>query len=141
MPPCFSSEERMKINFDKNASKDSEVEKAVEDFLHVVKPLEAVYNMPTMVFQDGVQGSYYIKCSLLAKDAARLCDLNAKLDVKNVESYRANRDLLLSHTTYLKMESDSANGREFNDIIVEYNTSYDRDTPLKVWGGSIELVQ
>jgi hypothetical protein len=125
----------MKIIFDSNATKNSKVEKAVEDFLRAVTPLEASHNMPIIVFQDGVQGSYYIKCSLLAEDAQRLCDLNAKLDVKNPESYRANRELLLTNATYLKMESDSSNGREFNDIIVEYNTKYDQSTPLKVWGG------
>jgi len=125
----------MNIIFDGNATKDSKVEGAVTDFLHVVTSLEVFHNMPIIVFQDGVKGSYYIKCSLLAEDASRLCDLNAKLDVKNPESYRANRELLLGHDTYLKMESDSVDGREFNDIIVEYNTAYERDIPLKVWGG------
>ncbi len=125
----------MNIIFDSNATKDSKVEGAVIDFLHVVKSLEVFHNMPIIVFQDGVKGSYYIKCSLLAEDASRLCDLNAKLDVKNPESYRANRELLLGHDTYLKMQSDSVDGREFNDIIVEYNTAYERDIPLKVWGG------
>ena len=33
------------------------------------------------------------------------------------------------------MASDAADGREFNDIIVEYNTGYMPDKPLKVWGG------
>ena len=125
----------MNIVFDSNATKDTKVKDAVTNLLHEVETLEASHNMPVIVFQDGVKGSYYIKCSLLAEDAAVLCDLNAKLDVKNLESYRANRELLLSHATYLKMESDSVAGREFNDIIVEYNTAYDQDTPLKVWGG------
>lgn len=125
----------MKTIFDSNANKNSRAEEAVKGFLAEVRPLEASHNMPVIVFQDGVQGSYYIKCSLLAKDAERLCDLDAKLDVRNPESYRANRELLLTHATYLKMTSDSSNGREFNDIIVEYNTKYNRDAPLKVWGG------
>jgi hypothetical protein len=33
------------------------------------------------------------------------------------------------------MEEDAAAGREFNDIIVEYNVDYSPQTPLKVWGG------
>ncbi|MBI4302266.1 MAG: hypothetical protein HY664_06650 [Chloroflexi bacterium] len=33
------------------------------------------------------------------------------------------------------MSQDAKNGREFNDIIVEYNTSYSPQKPLKVWGG------
>lgn len=125
----------MKIIFDNNASKNEEIKKSVIEFLSKVKSLESSHNMAIIVFQDGASGSYYIKCSLSAEDAAKLCDLSAKLDVKNPESYRANRELLLNHATYLKMEDDSAKGREFNDIIVEYNTDYKRILPLKVWGG------
>ena len=125
----------MEIAFDTNARENSKVRDEVKKFLKSVKLLESLYKMPTIVFKDGVRGSYYIKCTLSAKDAAKLCDLNAKLDVKNPESYRANRNLLLKHATYLKMEADSANGREFNDIIVEYNTQYNSSNPLKVWGG------
>src|SRR5262249_1248838 len=67
--------------------------------------------------------------------AAPLCDLNAKLDASNPESLRANRELLTGHTTYRAMVSDAKKGREFNDIIVEYDTSYESTKPLKVWGG------
>jgi len=125
----------MNIVFDTNAPDNSKVKKELVMFLKCVKPLESSHDIPVIVFQDGVRGSYYIKCTLSAKDAAKLCDLNAKLDIKNPESYRANRELLLSHATYLKMETDSASGREFNDIIVEYNTQYNSSNPLKVWGG------
>lgn len=125
----------MEIIFDNNAKHNSAVKKAVKQFLENIRPLEFEHNMPIIVFQDGVKGSYYVKCSLLASDAANLCDLNAKLDVQNPESYRANRELLLKHATYRKMEADSTNGREFNDIIVEYNIEYNSETPLKVWGG------
>ena len=37
------------------------------------------------------------------------------------------------------MQNDAAKGREFNDIIVEYNTSYNENRPLKVWGGQHRL--
>jgi hypothetical protein len=33
------------------------------------------------------------------------------------------------------MEEDASKGREFNDVIVEYNTDYNPSLPLKVWGG------
>jgi len=125
----------MEIIFNINAKHNSAVKTAVSQFLKTISPLESEHDMPIIVFQDGVKGSYYMKCSLLASDAANLCDLNAKLDVRNPESYRANRELLLNHATYRKMEADSSDGREFNDIIVEYNTDYHSETPLKVWGG------
>ena len=123
------------ILFDDKARKSSQAKNSVSAFLDQVAILEAKHDMPAIIFQDGASGAYYIKCSLLASDAARLCDLNAKLDVKSSESYRANRQLFLKHVTYQRMESDAAKGREFNDIIVEYNAEYDPGTPLKVWGG------
>ncbi len=125
----------MKIIFDEHAKHTNQIIKSVEKFLGEVSTLENFYNTPIVIFQDGVNGSYYIKCSLLATDAAKLCDLNAKLDISSPDSYRANRNLLLQNNTYLKMAGDALKGREFNDIIVEYTTSYNPDTPLKVWGG------
>ncbi len=123
------------ILFDDKAKISSQTKNSVSAFLDQVATLETKHNMLVIIFQDGASDAYYIKCSLLASDAARLCDLNAKLDVTSPESYRANRQLFLKHLTYQRMESDAAKGREFNDIIVEYNTEYDPGTPLKVWGG------
>jgi hypothetical protein len=128
-------EENMDILFDKNAKENTKIETLVREFIGQITPLEKEYDKKIIVFQDGVKGSYYIKCSLLAKDAADLCDLNAKLDVSKSESYRANRRVFFKHETYQKMVIDSRGGREFNDIIVEYNKGYNPESPLKVWGG------
>jgi len=124
-----------KILFDENVEKNGETEKLVSAFLQRVTTLEAKHQMPVVIFQDGASGSYYVKCSLHASDAASLCDLDAKLDVKGTDSYRANRQLFLKHLTYQRMAADALKGREFNDIIVEYNTEYNPGAPLKVWGG------
>ncbi len=125
----------MRIEFDRNAIPDTTLEESVREFLSRIPTLEAEHNTPIIVFQDGVNGSYYIKCSLIAEDAVRLCDLDARLTVDSEDTYRTNRQLLLENQTYIKMVSDAENGREFNDIIVEYNTGYSSDQPLKVWGG------
>ncbi len=125
----------MEIVFEEKAVKNDQVVKLVEEFLDTISTLEKKHKMPMVIFQDGVNGAFYIKCSILAEIVTTLFDLNAKLDLKNPESFRANRELLLKNRTYLKMENDAANGREFNDIIVEYTKEYDKDTPLKVWGG------
>jgi hypothetical protein len=125
----------MKLFFDQHVSENSNVKNIVQEFLTKISTLETSRDMPIFIFQDGVSGSYYIKCSLLASDAARLSDLDARLDVSSPVSYKANRNLLLQHNTYIKMETDALKGREFNDIIVEYTTVYNPDKPLKVWGG------
>jgi hypothetical protein len=125
----------LKIVFDERAKDNELVRVSVDQFLTLVPTLESSHQLPIFIFQDGASGAYYIKCSLLAQNAADLCDLDAKLDLENPETYRANRELLLTNRTYLKMVSDAVNGREFNDIIVEHNTEYNPVKPLKVWGG------
>lgn len=125
----------MKILFDDNAKKDLKVEKLVQEFFNKVPTIEGKHDMLIVVFQDGANNSYYIKCSIKASESEKIVDLNAKLSVDKDESFRANRQLLLQHKTYLKMRSDAEQGREFNDIIVEYNLDYQPERPLKVWGG------
>jgi hypothetical protein len=128
-------EDGMKILFEENAKKSEKIEKLVSRFFKKVPTLENKLDVPMVIFQDGVNNSYYIKCQVLARIASKIIDLNAKIKAKDPESFRANRELMLKDTTYLKMELDAANGREFNDIIVEYNSEYNADKPLKVWGG------
>jgi len=125
----------MKIIFDDNAEKDEKVQFLVQEFLNNISTLEQKHDMPIVIFQDGVNRSYFIKCSIQSGIAASSCDTNAKLDFRSEESFRANRELLLKNQTYLKMEADAGKGREFNDIIVEYNTNYVPEKPLKIWGG------
>ena len=123
-----------KVIFDVNATETHEIKELVLAFLGNINVLEKEHGMDLLIFQDGANGAYYIKCSLTGKEAVNLCDLNAKLEPTN-ESYRANRKLFTEHITYKRMESDAKKGREFNDIIVEYNLSYTPEQPLKVWGG------
>ena len=125
----------MKILFEKNAKKIKKIEELASKFFESISTLEKEYDIPIVIFQDGVNDSYYSKCHILASVASKIIDLDAKINTEDHESFRANRELMLSHTTYLKMKSDASKGREFNDIIVEYNIEYDEDKPLKVWGG------
>ncbi|MBI4188097.1 MAG: hypothetical protein HY529_02710, partial [Chloroflexi bacterium] len=125
----------MEIRFDKNATRNQEVEKAVKIFLENVETAEETRDVPVFIHQDGVRKSYYIHCILDGKTIAKVVCLDARLNPENGEPFRANRELLLTHNTFLRMKTDSENGREFNDIIAEYITSYLPKTPLKIWGG------
>jgi hypothetical protein len=122
------------ISFDSHAAPSDEVKHLVEEFLGKADTLEIALGLPILVFQDGVNNAYNIKCTLLASVAGPLCDINAKLDIGK-ETLRANRELLKQHPIYLNMVAHAKKGREFNDIVVEYDTSYDPNQPLKVWGG------
>jgi len=125
----------MEIVFGEKASENQRVRDQVETFLEEVETLEKRLGAPVVIYQDGPMGSYYIKCSMPAKDACPLLDLDARLDPGSPDSYRANRELLLDHHTYKRMKIDAERGREFNDIIVEYSKEYSPEKPLKVWGG------
>ena len=123
------------LKFEHNAERSERISESVREFLRLVKTLEESIDAPIVVFQDGKSKAYYIKCNILATDASRLCDIKARQDVSSDETYKANRDLWLTHKTYKKMAEDARDGREFNDIIVEYTTAYTSTRPLKVWGG------
>ncbi|MCX5992081.1 MAG: hypothetical protein NTZ04_07135 [Chloroflexi bacterium] len=125
----------MKVTFDKSAVSDERVRKDVGEFLEKVDTLEKVNDQMVVIHQDGKDQGYYIRCSISATDVASLLDLGARLNPASPESYRANRDLRLQHKTYERMRADAKMGREFSDIIVEFNTTYCPKTPLKVWGG------
>ena len=99
------------VVFDTNAKVDPRVKKIVEDFLQKVNTLEKQQSMPVVIFQDGVNNSYYVKCNILAHDAVRLFDLDARINVTSAESFRSNRNLLLSSKTYGKMQKDAESGR------------------------------
>jgi hypothetical protein len=125
----------MNILFDDAAIKDDTVYKQVEAFVKEVNTLEIIKKFTTVIHQDGKSKGYYIKCGIPAEVVYPLLDLNAKLDSKDEDSFRANRELLVDHNTYKRMVSDAKAGREFNDIIVEYTKEYSSDKPLKIWGG------
>ena len=121
--------------FDDKAADDNSVYKKVEIFLREVNTLEVAKKSSTIIYQDGKSKGYYIKCGVLAEIVNPLVDMNAKLDPADIDSFRANRELLIEHNTYKRMVSDAKEGREFSDIIVEYTKDYSPEKPLKIWGG------
>lgn len=125
----------LQVIMDTNAEDNGKIRSTVETFLNEVDTLENSLGVSIVIHQDGVLKSYYVRCSIQGKVASTLVDLSARLDPQTPDSFRANRELLLNHNTYKRMRLDAQKGREFNDIIVEYNTSYEPERPLKVWGG------
>jgi hypothetical protein len=125
----------MEILFDDNATENQEILKAVQSFIDDVDCLEKQKDGSIFIHQDGVKKSYYIRCCISGEVATDLLDLDARLDPESNDTFRDNRELLLKHNTFRRMSRDAENEREFNDIIVEYATSYSPGKPLKVWGG------
>jgi len=107
----------------------------LEVFRDQVPTFERSNNIPYVLSQDGKSRAYYFLCHMPAKEALDLVDYDAVIDPEEQEEYRANREILVGHRSYSNMIVDAQNGREFVDIVVEYNTAYRDDKPLKMLGG------
>lgn len=125
----------MNITFDEYAVESKAVLEAVQSFIDSVDCLEKKKDSQIFIHQDGVKKSYYIRCCISGDIVANKIDLDARLDPQSNDTFRDNRELLITHNTFRRMSRDADNEREFSDIIAEYNTVYSAEKPLKIWGG------
>ena len=91
--------------------------------------------IPHLLLFDIKSGAYYLLCHLDSESLSKTADLDAVLDPFESEEYKLNRDIYIDTYAYKFMESDALKGRSFEDIVVEYDTSYRATSPLKVFGG------
>jgi len=101
------------------ASKADETDKDAVIFLHLDKKSDA----------------FYMTCHLYGEDISELADLNASIEGDDENNYKLNRDLHMDKSAFLKMKVDATAGRSFEDIVLEYDPSYNEGEPLKVYGG------
>jgi hypothetical protein len=132
---AMEHESKVNMLFDDKATKDEGAEREVDAFLNEIITREVEKGFPVVIHQDGRSKGYYIKCEIAAEVVCPLLDMDARLDPTSKDSFRANRVLLTKHNTYKRMVKDVKDGREFNDIIVEYTKDYSPRKPLKIWGG------
>lgn len=115
---------------------NSEVSELIANFFTDFTPLEILNNAKAILFQDEKSGAYYIPCHLKASDFCELGDFNATIDEgEDEEIYKLNRDITENETAFLLMVADAKAGRTFEDIVVEYDKTYNPDLPLKIYGG------
>lgn len=121
---------------DPNANKpDEKIIGFIEDFRNNIQTLENTKNIPLVLFQDGKSKGFYVECHIEGKVAVPKMDFDAVLDPEQQEEFRANRALKPWHVAFIQMQVDAKKGRQFSDIITEYDTSYQPEKPLKVFGG------
>lgn len=111
------------------------VKNSFNEFWEEVKTIECEKELDPILFQDNKSGAFYIECHSLASVVESLLDTDAVLDPEEQEEFRANRDIQERHKAFLKMIADAQSGRQFSDIIIEFNKQYKADKPLKVLGG------
>lgn len=109
--------------------------KLAEEFLESYNVVELAGDADIFLHLDKKSEAFYITCHLFGEEIADFSDLNASIDGDEENSYKLNRDLHMDKSAFLKMKSDARAGRSFEDLVLEYDPSYNEGEPLKVYGG------
>ena len=112
----------------------------LQEFFEIFKTFEEKNNVELLLLHDVRSKAFYLNCHLDAKALASKTDLDAVLDPTESEDYKLNREIYTDTYAYRLMESDALKGRSFEDLVVEYDTSYRADRPLKVFGGQHRIM-
>lgn len=114
--------------------------KSIDNFLNAFQPHEIKMGTKLLLYFDEKSEAYYLMCHLDGKVLTQHCDLEASLDAdEDDEIYKLNREITEDQAAYKLMEEDALNGRSFEDLVLEYDTSYHTTKPLKVYGGQHRL--
>ncbi len=116
------------------------VTKSIENFLAAFQPHEVKMGTKLLLHFDEKSEACYLTCHLDAKVLIQHCDLEASLDAdEDDEIYKLNREITEDQEAYKLMEEDALKGRSFEDLVLEYDTSYRPQKSLKVYGGQHRL--
>jgi hypothetical protein len=108
----------------------------VNEFLKAFDSYEIKNGSRLVLCFDEKSGAHYLICHISASTFASHCDFEASLDgTDEDEIYKLNRDITEDEAAYKVMEKDALQGRSFEDMVIEYDTSYRSNLPLKVYGG------
>jgi len=120
---------------ERNLKLGIETSSQVGEFYLNVKTLEWNLKRPLIILLDAKTNAFYTECHILAEDLIKLADIDAAIDPEYQEEFRANRELRPNDLDFLVMKEDAKNGRQFSDLVIEYNETYREAIPLKVLGG------
>lgn len=114
--------------------------KSIDNFLNAFQPHEVKMGTKLPLYFDERSKAHYLVCHLDGKVLAQHCDSEASLDAdEDDEIYKLNREITEDQAAYKLMEEDALNGRSFEDLVLEYDTSYHPQKSLKVYGGQHRL--
>ena len=119
---------------------NADVIKKLQEFLKIFQTFENKNGMKLLLLFDKRSCAFYINCHLDSKTLVSKTDLEAVLDPTESEDYKLNREIYTDTYAYRLMKSDALRGRSFEDLVVEYDTTYRPDIPLKVFGGQHRIM-
>lgn len=112
------------------------VQRELRQFLDSFRLYEVEQGTTPCLFLDEKSNAFYLTCHLEGRVLAQYCDTEATLEGDDEdEIYKLNREITEDKTAFKTMEEDASRGRSFEDIVLEYDTSYRPRRPLKVYGG------
>lgn len=124
------------IIISKELNPSEEIMNSLNDFFKEFDPFEIIMGNKLFLYYDKKSDAYYVKCNLKASDIINKTDFEASLDgTTEDELYKLNREITENEGAFEIMVTDAILGRSFEDIVVEYDTSYNIETPLKIYGG------
>jgi hypothetical protein len=109
------------------------VDALVEAFISTLEPLEASDLVHILV--DARTKARYCECHILASKLVPLSTTDVPLDPEDQPEYRANREIVTSHSAFEQMRQDAKQRRSFSNLVAEFTTEYTPDVPLKIIGG------
>ncbi len=108
----------------------------IEQFLVEFEPVEIALGGRLLLIQDEKSEAFYIPCHLQSDVFSNKMDFEAALDGSDEEDvYKLNRNITDNESAFITMEKDAKQGRSFEDIVVEYDRTYNLKIPLKIYGG------
>lgn len=114
----------------------NEIKSLLKDFFSVFTPLEVEFGGKPILIEDLKSNAFYLTCHLRADVFVNKADFQASInDADDEELYKLNRDVTENESAFLTMVSDAKSERTFEDIVVEFDTSYRDEVPLKIYGG------
>lgn len=105
------------FGFDDDEAPD-DLEAAVIAFCTEFDPLE---RLSMIVLVDEFTGAAFAECHVLASMICGLGTTDVPLDPDDSPEYRANRDIVTSHSAFEQMKSDAIAGRKFSNIVCEFS--------------------
>ena len=108
----------------------TELETSISQFCMTFDPLE---RSSMIVLVDDFTGAAFTECHVTASMICNLGTTDVALDPDDSPEYRANRDIVISHSAFDQMKSDAKAGRKFSNIVCEFSPGKER--PLEVVGG------
>ncbi len=110
-------------------------------FVQQFNPYEVRRGAKLVLLHDAKSDAFYVTCHLEGKDLSKYCDAESTIDpdAEEDEIYKLNREITPDHMAYKTMEEDALGGRTFEDLVLEFDSSYRPKKPLKVYGGQHRL--